>query len=101
MPRLSVRDGRIFQSSLKNAFHSFVTVLRPGGTAICFISRNSVAVGLLLLNDWATLASDPLTVSNRLRMVVRLLPISPGIKAVSIFVTGLFPDPPVATGLKF
>src|SRR5262245_31336947 len=64
------------------------------------MSRNSVAVGLLVLKDWLTLDSEPLSVSSRLRARVRLLPINPGIVAVSIPITGLLPAPPVATGLK-
>src|ERR1044071_7268391 len=65
------------------------------------MSRNSVAVGLLVRNDWLTLDSEPLSVSSRLRARVRLLPINPGIVAVSMPVTGKLPAPPVATGLKF
>ena len=94
-------DGLVFQSSLKKPFHSFVTVVRPGGTLIWFMSRNSVAVGLSVLKDCCTFASEPLNVTNKLRILVRLLPINPGISAVSIPVTVTLPAPPVATGLKF
>src|ERR1051326_8379943 len=65
------------------------------------MSRNSVALGLFVRKDCCTLASDPLRVSSRFRMFVRLLPIKPGINAVSMFVTGVLPAPPLATGRKF
>ena len=65
------------------------------------MSLNFVAVGVAMRKACWIFDKDPLTVSNKLRIAVRLPPMRPGIRVVSIFVTGKFPAPPLATGNQF
>src|SRR5262245_42500713 len=62
------------------------------------MSLNCVAVGVAMRKACWTFDNDPLSVSNRLRMEVRLPPMRPGIRVVSMLVTGAFPAPPLAIG---
>src|SRR5262245_28077458 len=62
------------------------------------MSLNCVAVGLAMRKACWIFANDPLSVNSRLRIAVRFPPMRPGMRDVSILVTGMFPAPPFATG---
>src|SRR5436190_18886838 len=65
------------------------------------MSLNLVAVGVAMRKACWMFDNDPLSVNNRLRMAVRFPPMRPGMRVVSMLVTGKLPAPPLATGSQF